>query len=102
MFTAVLAVRAKNSNKKAVYLQGMSLCSEMDFSNGVHSCNTIFNQKLYYSQQCCVTNFKVAKRLVLNCSHHKENLITWEVVEVLANTTQKVMHKCIKPTHCTS
>lgn len=28
-----------------------------------------------YRQQCCVLNFKVAKSLDLNCSHHKKEII---------------------------
>lgn len=28
-----------------------------------------------YSQQCCIINLEVAKRLDLNCSHYKKEII---------------------------
>ena len=38
-----------------------------------------------FSQQYCIINFKVAKRLNFNCSHHKKESNDYVMIEVLAN-----------------
>lgn len=46
-----------------------------------------------YSQQYCIINLEVAKRLDLNCSHYKKEIIMW-AVEVSANATIVIMVHC--------
>lgn len=41
MSAAGQAIRTKICNKKVVYLQGMSIRMDMDFSNVIHWCNTM-------------------------------------------------------------
>ena len=56
--------------------------------NKFQKCNA---QHSGYSQQYYIRNFKVAKRLGLNYSQHKKEVLLYNVIEVLANATMVII-----------
>lgn len=51
--------------------------------------------EIIVNQQYCIIKFKVAKRLNLICSHHKNVVIIISMVEVLVNATVIIMLQSI-------
>ena len=48
-----------------------------------------------YNQQYCIINFKATKRLDLNCSYHRREMIILWSEEMLASVTEVIVSQCI-------
>ena len=59
-------------------------------------------QRSEYSQQYCIINVKFAKRLDLNCSQYrKEIIIMWPDRGARQHANHTAIYKHFEPTHCT-